>query len=121
LVAAYGIKYPERVSGLVFVEPWGFAENPFTTNKYTDKSAAAATAEVTNECDQLTFWNRCISNITNVSNATTFMRKTGKLGLSMHKIVRNDLKNNYGNLTPDDPYFVCKYIYSVNCQTPTYK
>lgn len=93
LIAAYGIKYPERVSGLVFVEPWGFPENP--------------------NLNKAKLYYRCVRK-THVSIPSTFIRMTGKLGLGFFKKIRAELKDNYSDVLPD-PDLVLKYVYSLTC------
>lgn len=121
-MAAYGIKYPDRVGGIVFAEPWGFKENPITTRNETEGTTTAAADDEQQQQSTLPpLWNRFVSNVTNVSIPTTLMRKTGKLGLTVLKIIRSELIKNYVDLIPEDPYLVCKYIYNINSLTPKYK
>ena len=102
LSCAYALKYPQNVKALILADPWGFPENSPTEKPDTPRP----------------LWVSVIAKASQYVSPLSFIRATGKMGVSLFKYLRPDFKRKYMSIL-DDPEIVYDYLYHANNQSPT--
>lgn len=100
LSAAYALKYPQYVTALLLVDPWGFPEVP------------AAKPDTPTP-----LWISTIAKVSQYVSPLSIFRLTGQVGVAIFKHLRPDFKRKYMSIL-DDPEIIYSYLYHANNQNP---
>lgn len=97
LITAYALQYPERVNGLVLVDPWGFK------------------IKIPNL--QQSLYIKFVQLCSKYFSPFSFIRATGRVGLNVFKRYRPDLKHKFIRVLGDSD-IIYDYIYHSNKEFP---
>ncbi|KAJ7992876.1 hypothetical protein DPEC_G00266620 [Dallia pectoralis] len=103
LATSYAIQYPERVSHLILVDPWGFQHMPVDATSGYTKSGFPRYVEAV-------IW------FFSLFNPLAVIRVAGPLGPKLVNRLRPDFNRKFEDLFDDDT--MTQYLYHCNAQTP---
>ncbi|TRY99713.1 hypothetical protein DNTS_025247 [Danionella cerebrum] len=109
LATSYTIQYPERVSHLILVDPWGFPERPQL------QVSAAPASEVKRVSPPR--WVKALASVFSLFNPLAVIRAAGPWGPGLVNRFRPDFRRKFEDLFDDDT--MTQYIYHCNAQTPS--
>uniref|UniRef100_A0AAY5KZA2 AB hydrolase-1 domain-containing protein n=1 Tax=Esox lucius TaxID=8010 RepID=A0AAY5KZA2_ESOLU len=104
LATSYAIQYPERVSHLILVDPWGFQHMPLDATSGSAKSGFPRYIEA-------------IMWFFGLFNPLAVIRAAGPLGPKLVNRLRPDFNRKFEDLFDDDT--MTQYLYHCNAQTPS--
>ncbi|KAG8200343.1 hypothetical protein JTE90_028525 [Oedothorax gibbosus] len=102
ITASYALHYPERVSMLILVDPWGLPEKPISLLHRYDIDS----------------WVKFFDSFLRGFNFLASVRAVGPLGPHLVKQFRSDLRRKYGHFL-SNPQSMLDYIYHCNVQEPS--
>ncbi|XP_003741446.1 protein ABHD4 [Galendromus occidentalis] len=102
IAASYSLRFPERVSHLILVDPWGLPEKSAHTERYLVIPA----------------WAKLVVNLLHPFNPLGVLRAAGPLGPHLVMKFRPDLRKKFDHVIKDRRY-VPQYIYHINAQNPS--
>ncbi|KAJ8387622.1 hypothetical protein AAFF_G00151720 [Aldrovandia affinis] len=112
LATSYAIQYPERVSHLILVDPWGFPERPQAGSEVSGGQGS----EVVKRPPPPT-WVKALASFVSLFNPLAVIRAAGPLGPSLVNRFRPDFRRKFEDLFEDDT--MTQYIYHCNSQNPS--
>ncbi|XP_028832509.1 (Lyso)-N-acylphosphatidylethanolamine lipase [Denticeps clupeoides] len=110
LATSYAIQYPERVSHLILVDPWGFPERPAPHSETEGQ-------EVELKRPAPPRWVKAIASVVTLFNPLAVIRAAGPWGPGLVNRFRPDFKRKFEDLFDDNT--MTEYIYHCNAQTPS--
>ncbi|XP_064201974.1 (Lyso)-N-acylphosphatidylethanolamine lipase-like isoform X2 [Anguilla rostrata] len=128
LATSYAIQYPERVSHLILVDPWGFPEQP----QAGGEGSEGQRSEVVKR-PPLSAWVKAVTSVLSFFNPLAAVRVAGPwvnsqithsecslpfpIGPGLVNRFRLDFRSKFEDLFEDDT--VTRYIYHCNAQSPS--
>ncbi|TSP09058.1 Protein ABHD4 [Bagarius yarrelli] len=109
LATSYSIQYPERVSHLILVDPWGFPEKPQPHQDNTSGSEVKRPGPPR--------WVKAVASVLSYFNPLAVIRLAGPWGPGLVHRVRPDFRRKFENLFDDNT--ITEYLYHCNAQTPS--
>ncbi|XP_072524452.1 (Lyso)-N-acylphosphatidylethanolamine lipase isoform X2 [Salminus brasiliensis] len=113
LATSYSIQYPERVSHLILVDPWGFPERPQPQPEGSSTSIQGS--EVKRPGPPR--WVKAVASVINLFNPLAIIRAAGPWGPGLVNRFRPDFKSKFEDLFDDNT--MTEYLYHCNAQTPS--
>lgn len=104
LAASYAIQYPDRVSHLILVDPWGFQPMP------VDEGSRSARPG----CPR---WVEALISIASFFNPLAVIRAAGPWGPKLVNRLRPDVNKKFEDIFDDNT--MTEYLYHCNAQTPS--
>ncbi|GBM45398.1 Protein ABHD4 [Araneus ventricosus] len=101
IAASYALHYPERVTLLILVDPWGLPEKPISHLHRYD----------------LDSWVKFLDSFLQGFNFLASVRAAGPIGPYLVRHFRSDLLRKYGRY--GNPHCILEYIYHCNVQHPS--
>ncbi|KAG5841667.1 hypothetical protein ANANG_G00169070 [Anguilla anguilla] len=111
LATSYAIQYPEWVSHLILVDPWGFPEQP----QAGGEGSEGQRSEVVKR-PPLSAWVKAVTSVLSFFNPLAAVRVAGPWGPGLVNRFRLDFRSKFEDLFEDDT--VTRYIYHCNAQSP---
>ncbi|XP_036373636.1 (Lyso)-N-acylphosphatidylethanolamine lipase [Megalops cyprinoides] len=111
LATSYAIQYPERVSHLILVDPWGFPERPQPLAEGSEGQGS----EVKRPAPPR--WVKAMASVLTMFNPLAVIRAAGPWGPGLVNRFRPDFKRKFEDLFDDDT--MTQYIYHCNAQSPS--
>lgn len=111
LATSYTIQYPERVSHLILVDPWGFPERP----QPSEEGSGGQGLEVKRPAPPR--WVKAVASVASMFNPLAVIRAAGPWGPGLVNRFRPDFKRKFEDLFDDDT--MTQYIYHCNAQSPS--
>ncbi|KAL6468101.1 hypothetical protein MHYP_G00237780 [Metynnis hypsauchen] len=111
LATSYSIQYPERVSHLILVDPWGFQERP----KPQPEGSSSQVSEVKRPGPPR--WVKAVASVVTLFNPLAIIRAAGPWGPGLVNRFRPDFKSKFEDLFDDNT--MTEYLYHCNAQTPS--
>lgn len=109
LATSYSIQYPERVSHLILVDPWGFPEKP------QPHRADSSGLEVKRPGPPR--WVKAAASVLSYFNPLAVIRLAGPWGPGLVHRVRPDFRRKFEDLFDDNT--ITEYLYHCNAQAPS--
>ncbi|XP_017351708.1 (Lyso)-N-acylphosphatidylethanolamine lipase [Ictalurus punctatus] len=111
LATSYSIQYPERVSHLILVDPWGFPEKP----QPQQDGSSGQLSEVKRPGPPR--WVRAAASVLSFFNPLAIVRLAGPWGPGLVNRLRPDFRSKFEDLFDDNT--ITEYLYHCNAQTPS--
>ncbi|KAM3866135.1 (Lyso)-N-acylphosphatidylethanolamine lipase [Diretmus argenteus] len=111
LATSYALQYPDRVTHLILVDPWGFPEPPQPGGENQDDQARVVKRPAHPRLA------KAIVGVVTLFNPLAVIRAAGPLGPGLVNRFRPDFKRKFDDLFDDDT--MTQYIYHCNAQTPS--
>ncbi|XP_022534621.2 (Lyso)-N-acylphosphatidylethanolamine lipase isoform X2 [Astyanax mexicanus] len=111
LATSYSIQYPERVSHLILVDPWGFPERP----QPQPEESSSQDLEVKRPGPPR--WVKALLPVVSLFNPLAIIRAAGPWGPGLVNRFRPDFKRKFEDLFDDNT--MTEYLYHCNAQTPS--
>ncbi|MCI4390946.1 hypothetical protein PGIGA_G00128580 [Pangasianodon gigas] len=111
LATSYSIQYPERVSHLILVDPWGFPEKP----QPQQEGSSGQVSEV--KRPRPPRWVKAVVSVLSFFNPLAIIRLAGPWGPGLVNRFRPDFRSKFEDLFDDNT--ITEYLYHCNAQTPS--
>ncbi|XP_062843516.1 (Lyso)-N-acylphosphatidylethanolamine lipase [Trichomycterus rosablanca] len=111
LASSYSIQYPERVSHLILVDPWGFPERP----QVQQDGSSGQNSEIKRPGPPR--WVKAAASVLSYFNPLAIVRLAGPWGPGLVKRFRPDFRSKFEDLFDDNT--MAEYLYHCNAQTPS--
>ncbi|XP_030629756.1 (Lyso)-N-acylphosphatidylethanolamine lipase isoform X2 [Chanos chanos] len=111
LATSYAIQYPERVSHLILVDPWGFPERPKPQPEASEDKGSATKRPT------IPRWVKAVASVAGYFNPLAIIRAAGPWGPGLVNRFRPDFKRKFEDLFDDNT--MTEYLYHCNAQTPS--
>lgn len=111
LATSYTIQYPERVSHLILVDPWGYPER----SQQQSQGSGGQGSELKRVSPPR--WLKAVASVISLFNPLAVIRAAGPWGPGLVNRLRPDFKRKFEDLFEDDT--MTQYIYHCNAQSPS--